>query len=189
MVLGSGAYRIGSSVEFDWCCVNAVRAASELGYETIMLNYNPETVSTDYDECDKLIFDEISLESVLDIYEREQPYGVIVGMGGQIPNNLAIQLHKAGVRVLGTSPQDIDNAEDRSKFSALLDKLGIDQPRWAHVPDLDQTDQIVGRPWRLSVLVRPSYVLSGAAMSVAHEINELRQILARATEVLRSIRS
>ena len=168
---------------FDWCCVNAVRAASELGYETIMLNYNPETVSTDYDECDKLIFDEISLESVLDIYEREQPYGVIVGMGGQIPNNLAIQLHKAGVRVLGTSPQDIDNAEDRSKFSALLDKLGIDQPRWAHVTDLDQTDQIVGDLGGFPVLVRPSYVLSGAAMSVAHETNELRQILARATEV------
>ena len=183
MVLGSGAYRIGSSVEFDWCCVNAVRAASELGYETIMLNYNPETVSTDYDECDKLIFDEISLESVLDIYEREQPYGVIVGMGGQIPNNLAIQLHNAGVRVLGTSPQDIDNAEDRSKFSALLDKLGIDQPRWAHVTDLDQTDQIVDDLGGFPVLVRPSYVLSGAAMSVAHEINELRQILARATEV------
>ena len=136
MVLGSGAYRIGSSVEFDWCCVNAVQAASELGYETIMLNYNPETVSTDYDMCDKLIFDEISFETVLDIYEREQPDGVVVSMGGQVPNNLAMRLHQAGVRILGTSAESIDRAEDRRKFSALLDELGIDQPRWAHVTDV-----------------------------------------------------
>src|SRR5690606_21487630 len=131
MVLGSGAYRIGSSVEFDWCAVSAVRAAAELGYETIMVNYNPETVSTDYDTCDKLIFDEISFESVLEIYERERPEGVIVSMGGQIPNNLALKLHRAGVNVLGTHPDNIDRAEDRSKFSALLDELGIDQPRWS----------------------------------------------------------
>ena len=135
MVLGSGVYRIGSSVEFDWCCVNAIRTASELGFETIMLNYNPETVSTDYDTCDKLIFDEISIETVLDIYEREQPYGVVVSMGGQVPNNLALRLGKAGVRILGTSPESIDNAEDRRKFSALLDTLGIDQPKWEHVTD------------------------------------------------------
>jgi carbamoyl-phosphate synthase large subunit len=183
MVLGSGAYRIGSSVEFDWCCVNAVKAASALGFETIMLNYNPETVSTDYDECDKLIFDEISLESVLDIYEREQPYGVIIGMGGQIPNNLAVGLHEAGVRVLGTSPQDIDRAEDRRKFSALLDELGIDQPRWFHVTDPEQSHRVVSELGGFPVLVRPSYVLSGAAMSVAHEPNELKSILARATDV------
>ena len=117
MVLGSGAYRIGSSVEFDWCCVNAIRAASELGYETMMLNYNPETVSTDYDTCDKLVFDEISLETVLDIYEREQPYGIVVSMGGQVPNNLALRLHQAGARILGTSPGSIDTAEDRKKFA------------------------------------------------------------------------
>jgi carbamoyl-phosphate synthase large subunit len=183
MVLGSGAYRIGSSVEFDWCCVNAAKAASALGFETIMLNYNPETVSTDYDECDKLIFDEISLESVLDIYDREQPYGVILGMGGQIPNTLAIELHRAGVRVLGTNPEDIDRAEDRSKFSGLLDELGIDQPRWAHVTDLDKVDEIVSDLGGFPVLVRPSYVLSGAAMSVAHEPHELERILARAIDI------
>jgi carbamoyl-phosphate synthase large subunit len=124
-----GAYRIGSSVEFDWCCVNTVRAVQELGYETILLNYNPETVSTDYDVCDKLVFDEISFETVLDLYEREQPYGVVVSMGGQVPNNLALKLHRAGRAVLGTSPENIDRAEDRKKFSALLDELAIDQPR------------------------------------------------------------
>ena len=145
MVLGSGAYRIGSSVEFDWCCVNAVQAAAALGYETIMLNYNPETVSTDYDVCDRLIFDEVSLETVLDLYERERPEGVVVSMGGQIPNNLAMQLHRAGVKVLGTSPENIDRAEDRSKFSALLDELGIDQPRWFHVTDVADADTVVER--------------------------------------------
>ncbi len=183
MVLGSGAYRIGSSVEFDWCAVNAVQAATELGYETIMMNYNPETVSTDYDICEKLIFDEISLESVLDIYEREKPYGVVISMGGQIPNNLALNLHEAGVRVLGTSPLSIDTAEDRSKFSALLDQLGIDQPRWCHVVDVEQAADIVEAVGGFPVLVRPSYVLSGAAMSVAHEPNQLRLILHRAAEV------
>ena len=183
MVLGSGAYRIGSSVEFDWCCVNAIRAASELGYETIMVNYNPETVSTDYDTCDKLIFDEISFETVLEIYEREQPYGIVVSMGGQVPNNLALRLHQAGARILGTSADSIDTAENRRKFSDLCDRLGIDQPRWAHVTEegaaMDMVNQVGGFP----VLVRPSYVLSGAAMSVAHEPNELARILARAKAV------
>jgi carbamoyl-phosphate synthase large subunit len=129
LVLGGGAYRIGSSVEFDWCCVNTVRALQEMGYETILLNYNPETVSTDYDVCDKLFFDEISFETVLDIWERERPLGVVVSMGGQVPNNLALKLHRAGVKVLGTSPDNIDRAEDRKKFSALLDELAIAQPR------------------------------------------------------------
>ncbi|WP_437959596.1 carbamoyl-phosphate synthase (glutamine-hydrolyzing) large subunit [Sorangium sp. So ce119] len=183
MVLGSGAYRIGSSVEFDWCCVNAIRAASELGYETMMLNYNPETVSTDYDTCDKLVFDEISFETVLDIYEREQPYGIVVSMGGQVPNNLALRLHQAGARILGTSAGSIDAAEDRKKFSDLLDRLEIDQPRWAHVTDAAEAGEIVNRLGGFPVLVRPSYVLSGAAMSVAHEPNELDRILARAKAV------
>ncbi len=183
LVLGSGTYRIGSSVEFDWCCVNAAQAAAELGYETIMLNYNPETVSTDYDTCDKLYFDEISLETVLDLYEREQPHGVIVSMGGQIPNNLAIGLHRAGVKILGTSPENIDRAEDRQKFSALLDELGIDQPRWLHVTDASDAPGMVERLGGFPVLVRPSYVLSGAAMSVAHEPQELARILSRATAI------
>lgn len=183
MVLGSGPYRIGSSVEFDWCAVNAANAASALGYETIMVNYNPETVSTDYDVCDKLIFDEISLESVLDLYDREQPEGVVVNMGGQIPNNLALRLHQAGVKILGTHPENIDRAEDRSKFSALLDQLQIDQPAWFHVTDMNTVEQTVAQLGGFPVLVRPSYVLSGAAMSVAHEANELRRILERAKEV------
>ncbi len=183
MVLGSGAYRIGSSVEFDWCCVNAIQAASELGYETIMLNYNPETVSTDYDMCDKLIFDEISFETVMDVYEREQPLGVVVSMGGQVPNNLALKLHQAGVRILGTSGESIDKAEDRKKFSALLDELGIDQPRWTHLTSVSDADRIVSHLGGFPVLVRPSYVLSGAAMSVAHEPHELQRILDRARGV------
>jgi carbamoyl-phosphate synthase large subunit len=183
LVLGSGAYRIGSSVEFDWCCVNAAQAASAQGYETIMLNYNPETVSTDYDVCDRLVFDEVSLETVLDLWEQEQPDGVVVSMGGQIPNNLAMLLHRAGVKVLGTSPENIDRAEDRRKFGALLDDLGIDQPRWFHVTDLADAESVVARLGGFPVLVRPSYVLSGAAMSVAHEPNELSRILARALDV------
>ncbi len=183
MVLGSGVYRIGSSVEFDWCCVNAIQTASSLGYETIMLNYNPETVSTDYDTCDKLVFDEISIESVLDIYEREQPYGIVVSMGGQVPNNLAMRLHQAGARILGTSAESIDMAEDRRKFSALLDQLGVDQPRWDHVTDASAAPAIVDKLGGFPVLVRPSYVLSGAAMSVAHEPNELGRILARAKAI------
>ncbi|MGQ0384069.1 MAG: carbamoyl-phosphate synthase (glutamine-hydrolyzing) large subunit [Gammaproteobacteria bacterium] len=183
LVLGAGAYRIGSSVEFDWCCVHAVRALSELGFETIMLNYNPETVSTDYDTCDRLIFDEISFESVMEIHERERPAGVIVSMGGQIPNNLATRLHRAGVRVLGTSPLDIDRAENRRTFSALLDELGIDQPAWRHVTDGREAERRVEELGGFPVLVRPSYVLSGAAMSVAHEPNELQLILARAKRI------
>ena len=185
MVLGSGAYRIGSSVEFDWCCVNAVQAAAEQGYETIMVNYNPETVSTDYDMCDKLVFDEISLETILELYEREQPDGVVVSMGGQIPNNLALPLHRAGVKILGTSPEDIDKAEDRNKFSSLLDELDIDQPKWSHVIDVEKAEASVERLGGFPVLVRPSYVLSGAAMSVAHEPVELRRILERAIDVSR----
>jgi len=183
LVLGSGPYRIGSSVEFDWCCVNAVQAATDAGYETIMLNYNPETVSTDYDICDRLYFEEITFESVMDLCDREQPDGVIVSMGGQIPNNLAIQLHRAGVTILGTSPEDIDRAEDRNKFSALLDRLGIDQPRWMSLTDAAEADHIVDRLGGFPVLVRPSYVLSGAAMSVAHEPKELSRILSRAAAI------
>jgi carbamoyl-phosphate synthase large subunit len=148
-----------------------------------MLNYNPETVSTDYDVCDRLVFDEVSLETVLDLYERERPEGVVVSMGGQIPNNLAMQLHRAGVKVLGTSPENIDRAEDRRKFGTLLDELGIDQPRWFHVTDVADAYTVVERLGGFPVLVRPSYVLSGAAMSVAHEPNELVRILARASEV------
>ena len=183
MVLGSGVYRIGSSVEFDWCCVNAIKTASELGYETIMLNYNPETVSTDYDTCDKLIFDEISIETVLDVYEREQPYGIVVSMGGQVPNNLAMRLHRAGARILGTAAENIDMAENRSKFSALLDRLGVDQPKWDHVTEASSATEIVKKLGGFPVLVRPSYVLSGAAMSVAHEPNQLQRIMARAKAV------
>jgi carbamoyl-phosphate synthase large subunit len=183
LVLGSGPYRIGSSVEFDWCCVNAVQAASDAGYETIMLNYNPETVSTDYDICDRLYFEEISFETVMDLCEREQPDGVVVGMGGQIPNNLAFRLHQAGVKILGTSPKDIDRAEDRNKFSALLDELGVDQPRWMGITDAGDAEHVVERLGGFPVLVRPSYVLSGAAMSVAHEPQELSRILSRAAKI------
>jgi carbamoyl-phosphate synthase large subunit len=183
MILGSGVYRIGSSVEFDWCCVSAAHAAAELGYETVMVNYNPETVSTDYDTCDKLYFEEISLESVLDLVELERPSGVVVSMGGQIANNLAMRLANAGVRVLGTAASDIDRAEDRNKFSAMLDRLGIAQPAWFHVTDVANAEYAVERLGGFPVLVRPSYVLSGAAMSVAHEPSELRDILARAKRV------
>jgi carbamoyl-phosphate synthase large subunit len=183
MILGSGVYRIGSSVEFDWCCVSAARAAAELGYETVTVNYNPETVSTDYDTCDRLYFEEISLESVLDLIDIENPDGVVVSMGGQIPNNLAVRLAGAGARILGTAPEDIDRAEDRRKFSAMLDRLGIAQPAWFHVTDVSDADRVVERLGGFPVLVRPSYVLSGAAMSVAHEVNELRLILARAKRV------
>jgi carbamoyl-phosphate synthase large subunit len=183
LVLGSGPYRIGSSVEFDWCCVNAAQAATDAGYETIMLNYNPETVSTDYDICDKLYFEEISFESVMDLCDTEKADGVIVGMGGQIPNNLAFRLHQAGVEILGTSSEDIDRAEDRNKFSALLDELGVDQPRWMSMTDAGDAEQLVERLGGFPVLVRPSYVLSGAAMSVAHEPHELSRILARATRI------
>ena len=183
LVIGSGVYRIGSSVEFDWCCVNAVQAAAELGCETLMLNYNPETVSTDYDICDKLVFDEVSVESVLDLVAKERPDGVVVSMGGQIPNRLAMRLHDAGVPILGTAAEDIDRAEDRNKFSALLDEIGVEQPKWAHVTDVADAERIVEELGGFPVLVRPSYVLSGAAMSVAHEEHELARILRKAKAV------
>ena len=183
LVLGSGVYRIGSSVEFDWCCVSAVQAAAELGFETIMVNCNPETVSTDYDVCDQLIFDEISFESVLDICEQERPDGLVVSMGGQIPNNLVVRLHESGIKIFGTDARNIDRAEDRQKFGALLDELGIDQPIWRHVVDSSNAENVVEQLGGFPVLVRPSYVLSGAAMCVAHEPNELRRILSRARNV------
>ena len=182
IVLGSGAYRIGSSVEFDWCSVNAINTARKLGYKSIMINYNPETVSTDYDMCDRLYFDELSMERVLDVIDLEQPRGVIVSVGGQIPNNLAMKLYRQGVPVLGTSPVDIDRAENRDKFSAMLDKLGIDQPAWRALTSLDDIKEFVeevGFP----VLVRPSYVLSGAAMNVCYDNEELERFLQMATEV------
>ena len=182
IVLGSGAYRIGSSVEFDWCSVNAINTARKLGYKSIMINYNPETVSTDYDMCDRLYFDELTLERVLDVIDLEQPRGVIVSVGGQIPNNLAMKLHRQGVPVLGTSPVDIDRAENRDKFSAMLDKLGIDQPAWRALTSLEDIKEFVsevGYP----VLVRPSYVLSGAAMNVCYDDEELERFLQMATEV------
>jgi carbamoyl-phosphate synthase large subunit len=184
VVLGGGAYRIGSSVEFDWCCVNSVATLRKLKYQTIMINCNPETVSTDYDICDKLYFEELTFERVLDIYEKETPLGMIVSMGGQIPNNLALSLHEVGVPILGTSPQDIDIAEDRHKFSALLDTLGVDQPAWKELTSLETAEDFankVGYP----VLVRPSYVLSGAAMSIALSNKELREYLKKASEVSR----
>jgi carbamoyl-phosphate synthase large subunit len=182
IVLGSGSYRIGSSVEFDWCCVNAVLTLRNLGYRTIMINYNPETVSTDYDICDKLYFDELSFETVADIYEREAPEGLIISMGGQIPNNLAMKCHQYGLNILGTSPQSIDGAENRHKFSALLDDLEIDQPEWKELTDVEAAKSFansVGYP----VLVRPSYVLSGAAMSVALNDKELGRYLGEASRV------
>ena len=182
VVLGSGAYRIGSSVEFDWCSVNAINTARKLGYKSIMINYNPETVSTDYDMCDRLYFDELSLERVLDVIDLETPKGVIVSVGGQIPNNLAMKLHRRGVPVLGTSPIDIDRAENRDKFSAMLDKLGIDQPAWRALTSFDDIKEFVDKVG-FPVLVRPSYVLSGAAMNVCYSLEELERFLKMATEV------
>ncbi len=182
LILGSGVYRIGSSVEFDWCCVSAAQAAIELGYETLLLNCNPETVSTDYDVCDRLIFDEISLETVLEIVAYQRPLGVMISMGGQAPNSLALSLHRAGVNILGTPPVAIDKAEDRKKFSALLDELGIEQPRWAEITGLE-VDEVVESLGGYPVLVRPSYVLSGAAMRVAHSAAELQSYLRAATAV------
>jgi len=182
VVLGSGAYRIGSSVEFDWCSVNAINTARKLGYKSIMINYNPETVSTDYDMCDRLYFDELSFERVLDVIDLEQPRGVIVSVGGQIPNNLAMKLYRQDVPILGTSPVNIDRAENRDKFSAMLDKLGIDQPAWRALTsheDIKEFIKEVGYP----VLVRPSYVLSGAAMNVCYSDEELDRFLNMATEV------
>ena len=182
IVLGSGAYRIGSSVEFDWCSVNAINTARKLGYKSIMINYNPETVSTDYDMCDRLYFDELSFERVLDVIDLEQPRGVIVSVGGQIPNNLAMKLYRQSVPILGTSPVSIDRAENRGKFSAMLDQLGIDQPKWSALTSMEDVKKFideVGYP----VLVRPSYVLSGAAMNVCYSDEELGRFLAAASEV------
>ena len=182
IVLGSGAYRIGSSVEFDWCSVNAVNTIHKEGYRSIMINYNPETVSTDYDTCDRLYFDELTFERVMDIVDLENPHGVVVSMGGQIPNNLAMKLYGQNVPILGTSPLKIDNAEDREKFSSLLDRLNIDQPRWARLSTIEEIHKfadIVGFP----LLIRPSYVLSGAAMNVVSNPDQLEHFLEMATNV------
>ncbi len=182
IVLGSGAYRIGSSVEFDWCSVNALQTIRNEGYRGVMINYNPETVSTDYDMCDRLYFDELTYERVMDIYELETPHGVVVSVGGQIPNNLALRLSESGVRLLGTKAERIDNAEDRHKFSSIVDALGIDQPKWKELTTLDDLHsfiETVGYP----VLVRPSYVLSGAAMNVCYNEDELERFLSVASEV------
>ena len=182
VVLGGGVYRIGSSVEFDWCCVNSVMTLRKLQCPTIMINYNPETVSTDYDVCDKLYFDELTWERVMDICDKEKPLGVVVSMGGQIPNNLALPLSQAGVPILGTSPVDIDRAEDRHKFSQLLDRLKIDQPGWSELTSIEEAEHFadkVGYP----VLIRPSYVLSGAAMSIALSKDELKEYLKKASDV------
>ncbi|XP_039259066.2 multifunctional protein CAD-like [Styela clava] len=182
MVIGSGVYRIGSSVEFDWCAVQCITELRKLGYKTIMLNCNPETVSTDYDVCDKLYFEEITLEIVMDIYEKEQPEGVILSMGGQLPNNIAMGLHRQQVRILGSSAESIDNAENRFKFSRMLDNVNISQPQWKELTTASSAEEfcdLVGYP----CLVRPSYVLSGASMSVIHSPNELKEYLINAGQV------
>lgn len=182
VVLGSGAYRIGSSVEFDWCSVNAAETCRKLGYKSIMINYNPETVSTDYDMCDRLYFDELSFERVMDILDLEMPRGVIVSVGGQIPNNLAMKLYRQHVPILGTSPISIDRAENRHKFSAMLDQLGIDQPRWKEMTTEEEIHSFieqVGFP----VLIRPSYVLSGAAMNVCYDFEQVHRFLGQAAKV------
>ncbi|GBC04602.1 hypothetical protein RclHR1_05770010 [Rhizophagus clarus] len=182
MVLGSGVYRIGSSVEFDWCGVSAIRALRDLGYKTLMINYNPETVSTDFDECDRLYFEELSYERVMDIYEQEAAKGVIVSVGGQLPQNIALRLHQNDVNILGTSPVSIDKAEDRFKFSKILDQIGVDQPEWKELSSAEEAEKFadkVGYP----VLVRPSYVLSGAAMNVCHTHEALHKNLSEATSV------
>ncbi len=182
IVLGSGAYRIGSSVEFDWCSVNAIQTARKLGYMSIMINYNPETVSTDYDMCDRLYFDELSEERVLDIIDLEHPNGVMVSVGGQIPNNLAMKLYRQGVPILGTSAISIDRAENRHKFSSMLDSLGIDQPKWKELSSLEDINEFVDRVG-FPVLIRPSYVLSGAAMRVCYNKHEMEHFLGVAAQV------
>lgn len=182
VVLGSGAYRIGSSVEFDWCGVQALETIRKEGWRSVMINYNPETVSTDYDMCDRLYFDELTFERVMDILELENPHGVIVSTGGQIPNNLAMRLDEQHVNILGTSAKSIDNAEDREKFSAMLDRIGVDQPRWKELSSMEDINEFVvevGFP----VLVRPSYVLSGAAMNVCSNQEELERFLQLAANV------
>ena len=182
VVLGSGAYRIGSSVEFDWCSVNAVQTARKLGYQSVMINYNPETVSTDYDMCDRLYFDELSFERVLDVLDLEAPKGVIISMGGQIPNNLAMKLDRQNVPILGTKACNIDRAEDRHKFSAMLDSLGIDQPRWRELTSFDDIDEFIAEVG-FPVLIRPSYVLSGAAMNVCYDKEQVHAFLSLAAQV------
>ena len=182
IVLGSGAYRIGSSVEFDWCSVSCLQEAQKQGYRGVMINYNPETVSTDYDMCDRLYFDELTFERVLDIIELETPHGVVVSVGGQIPNNLALRLHEHDVPILGTSAVDIDRAEDRHKFSSIVDALGIDQPEWSELTTMSDVDKFIKRVG-YPVLVRPSYVLSGAAMNVCYDEAHLRRFLTLAAEV------
>ncbi|MBE6304619.1 MAG: carbamoyl-phosphate synthase (glutamine-hydrolyzing) large subunit [Bacteroidales bacterium] len=182
VVLGSGAYRIGSSVEFDWCSVNALLTVKKQGYRSIMINYNPETVSTDYDMCDRLYFDELTFERVMDILDLEQPQGTILSVGGQIPNNLAIKLDEQGVNILGTTAKSIDNAEDRHKFSSMLDELGIDQPAWRELTSMDDINNFISEVG-FPVLVRPSYVLSGAAMNVCSNPEELERFLRLAANV------
>lgn len=184
MVLGSGVYRIGSSVEFDWCAVRAIRTLRDNGMPTMMVNYNPETVSTDYDEADRLYFENISLETILDIYDTENSRGIILSMGGQTPNNIALPLHRQNVKIYGTSPEMIDTAENRYKFSRLLDDIGVDQPRWKELSSFTEAQTFcdtVGYP----VLVRPSYVLSGAAMNVVFSRDDLEDYLSQATAVSR----
>lgn len=184
MVLGSGVYRIGSSVEFDWCSVRTIRTLREQGHKTVMVNYNPETVSTDYDEADRLYFENISLETVLDIYQLESSSGVIISMGGQTPNNIALPLHRLNVEILGTSPEMIDTAENRYKFSRMLDRIGVDQPAWKELTSMEEATEFckkVGYP----VLVRPSYVLSGAAMNTVYSKHDLANYLNQAAEVSR----
>ena len=182
IVLGGGAYKIGSSVEFDWCCVNSVKTLKDLKYNAIMINYNPETVSTDYDICDKLYFDELTFERVWDIYEKENPLGIIISMGGQIPNNLALKFHKMGVKILGTNPVNIDIAEDRHKFSQLLDNLNIDQPIWEELTSLEEAEKFANRVG-YPVMIRSSYILSGAAMSIALNKRELKKYLKKASDI------
>ena len=184
VVLGGGPYRIGSSVEFDWCCVNAVMALNKIDKKTIMINCNPETVSTDYDICDKLYFEQLTFERVLDIYDKENPEGIIISMGGQVPNNLAMKLHNSGLKILGTSPIQIDNAENRHKFSQILDKINVDQPEWKELRSLDEAKEFA-RKVQYPVLIRPSYVLSGAAMSIVLTEDELEMYLQKATNINR----
>ena len=184
MVIGSGVYRIGSSVEFDWCAVRAIRTLRDQGLKTVMVNYNPETVSTDYDEADRLYFETISLETILDIYDLEQSRGVILSMGGQTPNNIALPLYRENVNIYGTSPEMIDTAENRYKFSRLLDKIGVDQPLWKELTSFETAHEFAEKV-DYPVLVRPSYVLSGAAMNVVSSPDDLSSYLTQATAVSR----
>ena len=175
-------FRSGSSVEFDWCSVNAITTIHKENYRSIMINYNPETVSTDYDTCDRLYFDELTFERVMDIVDLEVPKGVVLSMGGQIPNNLAMKLHRQNVPILGTSPLNIDRAEDRKKFSSLCDMLGIDQPRWSELTTIEGIYTFVDEVG-FPVLIRPSYVLSGAAMNVVSNRDQLQHFLTLAANV------